>query len=87
MYNQSESILTIGTNSALSETDKYYSGSTKLKFMNPIAKLNDTDGKEYILMRGTFKMSFDEWMLNMVQINYEVPTTVTTGTRTISSRG
>ena len=87
LYNQSESILTIGTNSALSETDKYYSGSTKLKFMNPIAKLNDTDGKEYILMRGTFKMSFDEWMLNMVQINYEVPTTVTTGTRTISSRG
>ena len=87
LYNQSESILTISTTSALGETDKYYSGSSKLKFMNPIAKLNDADGKEYILMRGTFKLSMDEWIINGVQINYGVPSTVTTGSQTIRSRG
>ena len=87
LYNQSESILTIDATSALSETDKYYSGSTKLKFMNPLAKLEDVDGKKYILMRGTFNLTMDEWNLNMVQINYEVPTTVTTGTQETRSNG
>ena len=87
LYNQSESILTMSSNSALSETDKFYSGSTKLKFMNPLAKLNDTDGKEYILMRGKFNLSMDEWEINMVQINYEVPTTVTSGTKIVKSQG
>ncbi len=87
LYNQSESILTMSSNSALSETDKFYSGSTKLKFMNPLAKLNDTDGKEYILMRGKFNLSMDEWEINMVQINYEVPSTVTSGTKTVRSQG
>ena len=87
LYNQSESILTMSSNSALSETDKFYSGSSKLKFMNPLAKLNDTDGKEYILMRGKFNLSMDEWEINMVQINYEVPTTVTSGTKIVRSQG
>ncbi|MBP93394.1 MAG: hypothetical protein CMC55_04675 [Flavobacteriaceae bacterium] len=87
LYNQSESILTIATNSALGETDKYYSGTSKLKFMNPISKLNDADGKEYILMRGTFKLSMDEWVINGVQINYEVPSTVTTGDKKVISTG
>ena len=87
LYNQSESILTMSTTSALSETDKFYSGSSKLKFMNPLAKLNDTDGTEYILMRGKFNLSMDEWELNMVQINYEVPTTVTSGTKIVRSQG
>ena len=86
LYNQSESILTLGSQSALSETDKYYSGTSKLKFMNPLAKLNDTDGTEYILMRGTFKMNMDEWDLNMVQITYSVPTIVV-GDRAINSAG
>jgi len=87
LYNQSESILTMSSNSALGETDKDYSGSSKLKFMNPLAKLNDTDGKEYILMRGKFNLSMDEWELNMVQIKYEVPSTVTSGTRIVRSSG
>ena len=86
LYNQSESILTLGVQSALSETDKYYSGTTKLKFINPLCKLNDTDGTEYILMRGTFKMNMDEWDLNMVEINYNVPTIVV-GNRTVRSQG
>mgnify|MGYP003132697437 CR=1 FL=1 len=86
LYNQSESILTLGAQSALSETDKYYSGTSKLKFMNPLVKLNDTDGTEYILMRGTFKMNMDEWDVNMVQIKYSVPTTVV-GDRIIRSAG
>ena len=86
LFNQSESILTLGSQSALSEVDKYYSGTSKLKFMNPLAKLNDTDGTEYILMRGIFKMNMDEWDLNMVQITYSVPTT-TIGTRSRPSTG
>jgi len=87
LYNQSESILTLGSTSALSETDKYYSGSTKLKFLNPLSKLEDSDGKEYILMRGTFNMSMDEWDINLVEVKYAVPTTVTTGTKIIRSQG
>tara|TARA_R110002020_G_scaffold28401_6_gene90645 strand:- start:3231 stop:5636 length:2406 start_codon:yes stop_codon:yes gene_type:complete len=86
LYNQSESILTLGAQSALSETDKYYTGTTKLKFMNPLVKLNDTDGTEYILMRGTFKMNMDEWDISMVQINYSVPT-ISSGSRSITSQG
>ncbi len=86
LYNQSDSILTLGAQSALGETDKYYSGSSKLKFMNPLAKLNDSDGTEYILMRGTFKMNMDEWDLNMVQITYSVPTIIT-GTQPLPSTG
>ena len=84
LYNQSESILTSSSTSALAVNDKYYSGSTKLKFMNPISKLEDVNGKEFILMRGTFNLSMDEWNLNMVEINYNVPTT-TIGTSTIKT--
>ena len=87
LYNQSQSILTLSSSSALSETDKYYSGSTKLKFLNPLSKVEDSDGKEFILMRGTFNMSMDEWNLNMVEIKYAVPTTVTTGIKSIRSQG
>ncbi len=84
LYNQSESILTSSGTSALAVNDKYYSGSTKLKFMNPLSKLEDVNGKEFILMRGTFNLSMDEWNLNMVEINYNVPTT-TIGTSTIKT--
>jgi hypothetical protein len=87
LYNQSESILTLSSTSALSETDKYYSGSTKLKYLNPLSKLEDSDGKEFMLMRGTFNMSMDEWNLNMVEVKYVVPTTVISGSKTIKSQG
>ena len=87
LYNQSQSILTLSSSSALSETDKYYSGTTKLKFLNPLSKVEDSDGKEFILMRGTFNMSMDEWNLNMVEIKYAVPTTVTTGIKSTRSQG
>tara|TARA_R110002051_G_scaffold28232_2_gene67412 strand:+ start:268 stop:2688 length:2421 start_codon:yes stop_codon:yes gene_type:complete len=86
LYNQSESILKMGTTSALSETDKYYSGSSKLKFMNPLVKLYDSDGAAYIPMRGTFKINMDEWGLDMVEINYNVPTIVV-GDRITPSAG
>ena len=52
--------------------------------MNPLSKLEDVNGKEFILMRGTFNLSMDEWNLNMVEINYNVPTT-TIGTSTIKT--
>ena len=54
---------------------------------NPLAKLEDSDGKEYILMRGTFNLSMDEWNLNMVEVKYEVPTTVTKGIKSVISTG
>ena len=87
LYNQSKSILTLDTNSALSETDKFFSGTTKLKFMNPIAKLIDTDNKEYMMMRGTFDLSRDQWSLSTTEVSYNIPTTVTTGTKTTRSQG
>ena len=80
LYNQSKSILTFNTTSALSETDKYYSGTTKEKFMNPIAKLNDVDGKEYMMMRSTWSLTTDEWNGDFVQVTRSTPT-ITTGTR------
>ena len=54
--------------------------------MNPLVKLYDSDGAAYMLMRGTFKMNMDEWDLNMVEINYNVPTIVV-GDRIIPSAG
>ena len=87
LYNQSLSILTLSSTSALSETDKFYDSTTKLKFMNPLAKLHDTDGEKYMLMRGRFNLSMDEWEVNMVQIKYAVPSTVRTGTHVIPSKG
>ena len=86
LYNQSESVLTMGTTSALSETDKYFSGSSKLKLINPLVKLYDSDGTAYMLMRGTFKMNRDEWDLNMVEINYNIPG-ISTGTKIVRSQG
>ena len=70
----------MGTTSALSETNKYYTGTTKEKFMNPLAKLNDVDSKEYIMMRGTWNLTRDEWDGSFVQITQSTPT-ITTGTR------
>ena len=87
LNNQSKSLLTLGTTSALSVNDKFYSGSSKLKFMIPIAKLNAVEAKEYIIMRATFSLSTDECSGDFVQINYSVPTTVLEGTRDIRSSG
>tara|TARA_R100000655_G_scaffold4610_2_gene14911 strand:- start:200 stop:2629 length:2430 start_codon:yes stop_codon:yes gene_type:complete len=81
LYNQSSVINTMQATSALSETDKYYSGSTRLKFLNPLAKLKDVDNTEYMFMRGTFTLYMDEWANEYVQVFYDVPTTVTKGTR------
>ena len=86
LYNQSQPILTLSATSALSETNKYYSGSTRLKFMNPLAKLTDCDNAEYMLMHGTFSFTRDEWIGNWVQVNRATPT-LSTGTRDIRTQG
>jgi hypothetical protein len=86
MYNQSIPILTLSTNTALSETNKEYPSSTRLKFMNPIARLEDLDGNKYIMKRGTFNISSDQWQADMIQMSYNIPTT-SSGTRNIRTEG
>ena len=86
LYNQSKPLLILSTNSALSETDKTFPSSTRLKFMNPIARLEDTDGKKYIMKRGTFSLNTDQWQADLMQMSYNVPST-TAGTRDIRSNG
>ena len=84
MNNQSKTILTFNGTTALSSNDKYCSGSTKLKFMNPCARMEDYDGKKYMMMRSSFNLIDDEWNGQWVEVYYQVPTTVTTGTGTTS---
>ena len=80
--NQSKTILTFNGRTALSSNDKFFSGSTKLKFMNPCARMEDSDGKNYMMLRSSFNLLNDEWVGQWVEVFYEVPTTVTTGTGT-----
>ena len=86
IYNQSIPLLTLSTNTALSETDKTYPSSTRLKFMNPIARLEDLDGNKYIMKRGTFNISLDQWQADMIQMSYNIPTT-SSGTRNVRQEG
>jgi len=76
LYQQSKSILTANATSALSETDKYFSGSTRLKFNNPLGKIIDTNGNEYIFMNGEYSIVKDEWTSTYVQQSYATPTIV-----------
>ena len=79
LYQQSKSILRMTGTSALSVNDKYYSGSTKLKFNNPIAKILDTNDDEYIFMTGSFNILRDEFQGNYIAQFYNVPTSVASG--------
>tara|TARA_R110002096_G_scaffold172751_2_gene346607 strand:- start:1600 stop:4029 length:2430 start_codon:yes stop_codon:yes gene_type:complete len=86
MYNQSIPTLTLSTNTALSEINKEYPSSTRLKFMNPIARLEDLDGNKYIMKRGTFTLNLDQWQSDMMQMSYNIPS-ITSGTRNIRTEG
>ena len=77
LNNQSSSIVTFNGTTVLSETDKYWPSSTRLKMVSPCAKLCDADGKEYMMMRGTFNFSNDEFGGEWVQVFYATPTTTT----------
>lgn len=77
LNNQSSSIVTFNGTTVLSETDKYWPSSTRLKMVTPCAKLCDADGKEYMMMRGTFNFSNDEFGGEWVQVFYATPTTTT----------
>ena len=81
MNNQSRSIITFNGSTVLSETNKFYSGSTKRKYVNPTMRFLDADGKKYMMMRSTFNLVTDEWNGEWVQMRYEVPSSVTTGTQ------
>ena len=80
--NQSKTILTFNGRTALSSNDKFFAGSTKLKFMNPCARMEDSDGKNYMMLRSSYNLLNDEWVGQWVEVFYQVPTTVTTGTGT-----
>jgi len=79
MNNQSKTILTFSGTTALSSIDKYISGSSKLKYMNPCARMEDSDGKKYMMMRSSFNLINDEWNGQWVQVYYDIPSTVAIG--------
>ena len=87
MNNQSKSIVTFNGTTALSETDKFWSGSTRIKMVNPCTKLCDADGKEYMMMRANFNLTNDEFSGEWVQVFYEVPSTVSSGISTYTAGG
>ena len=74
--NQSDTISTFSGTTALSSVDKYYSTSTKLKFINPCSRMIDSDGKKYMMMRSSFSLINDEWNGQWVQVYYNAPTPV-----------
>ena len=76
---QSSSIVTLNGTTVLSETDKYYPSSTRLKMVNPCTKLCDADGKEYMMMRANFSFANDEFSGEWVEVFYATPT-INTGT-------
>ena len=73
MYNQSIALKQLNGTTALAETGKHYSGTSLMKYMNPIGKIIDLDSNQYQMMRGTFNLLLDEWNLTMNQVFYEVP--------------
>ena len=81
LNNQSKSLVTLNGTTVLSETEKYYTGSSKRKYVNPVARLVDADGKKYMMMRSTFNMVTDEWSGEWVQMSRTVPT-LTVNTQT-----
>ena len=86
LYNQSVFLKQFNGTTALSETNKNYSGTTLMKYMNPIGKLTDLDSNQYQLMRGTFNLLTDEWNTTMNQVFYEVPSeTVNIGEQQVAA--
>jgi hypothetical protein len=82
LHNQSISLYTLNGTTVLSSQDKFYSGSTKRKYVNPVTRLIDSDAKKYMMMRSTFNFVTDEWSGEWVQMLRQVPSTVTTNTQT-----
>tara|TARA_R110002167_G_scaffold50874_1_gene147769 strand:+ start:1859 stop:4267 length:2409 start_codon:yes stop_codon:yes gene_type:complete len=81
MNNQSKSILTFNGTTVLSETDKFWPSSSRVKFVNPNTKLIDADNKEYMMMRSNFDLVTDQFNGEWVQVKYD-NTTQTTGNST-----
>ena len=77
LNNQTTSILTLNGTTVLSSIDKTYSGSTQIKYMNPVSRLQDKDGKKYMMMRTTFNLLKDEVEGEWVQMLRATPTTNT----------
>ena len=86
IFNQSIALKQFNGTTALSVHNKYYSGTTILKYFNPIARLEDTDGNKYMFMRGSFNIMMDEWSITSDEVFYEVPSeTLNLGQRTINA--
>tara|TARA_R110000824_G_scaffold177503_3_gene356964 strand:- start:299 stop:2734 length:2436 start_codon:yes stop_codon:yes gene_type:complete len=87
IYNQSIPLKQLNGTTALAETNKYYSGTTTLKYMNPIGKLKDIDNKEYTLSTGTFSLLSDEWEVTSNEVIYDIPTaTINIGSLVVVQR-
>jgi len=76
MNNQSKTISTFSGITALSSINKTFSGTSKSKYINPCCRMEDSDGKKYMMMRSTFDLVNDEWNSQWVQVFYDVPSTV-----------
>ena len=73
IYNQSIPLKQLNGTTALAVKNKTYTGTSILKYMNPIGKLIDADNKGYILARGTFTLLSDEWQATLNEVEYGVP--------------
>lgn len=81
MNNQSSAIATFNGTTVLSVNDKFFTGTSVPKFVNPLAKLEDVDGTKFMPMRMTINFLKDEVSGEWVEITRQVPGTVTDGTQ------
>ena len=66
----------------LSTHNKYSvdSSGTRPKYINPVGRINDVDGKSYVFLRGTFTTGNDTWDGEWFNIGVGTPTITTTST-------
>ena len=66
--NQTKQSLRLVGSSALSSINKTESGY--IKFLNPISRLKDLDDKHYIMVRGNYTTSTDQWSGEWFEFQY-----------------
>ena len=64
----------------LSVNNKYNTDASgsRPKYINPIGRINDVDGKSYVFLRGTFTTGDDTWDGEWFNIGEDTPTITTT---------
>lgn len=56
------------------------SSGSRPKYINPVGRINDVDGKSYVFLRGTFTTGNDTWDGEWFNIGVGTPTITTTST-------